>query len=121
MTSKAFYFAIVAFFVLIIVIVLVIENSRSAQCLRQDDALNESFVGIIDKVYLDSNHHNFETIEINESGKLYKSYILLFDKSGCFSHLRKGDSVVKISKSLDLEIFRNDVQLRFKLDYDCNE
>lgn len=97
------------------------NNTRSAQCLRQDKAFKEELVGVLKRKYLDKANHAYETIEISMVGTSRQTNFFLFEKSGAYDYLLPGDSIVKPSMSLRLEVVRSGISTSFDLWYGCEE
>jgi len=112
---------LVTFLTIVFVTIVLVNTSSNTQCLKQKEVSNEFINGEISKVYLDSTHHNYETIEIIVNGETRKNYFLLFEKSGLFSQLLPGDSIIKKEKSLEVSIIRDHETKKWTLDYGCKQ
>jgi len=107
------------FFTLLFIVIVFVGTSSNAQCLREEDATKEIINGKVIRVFLDSTNHSYETLDFVMDGEEKKSYIFLFEKSGCFKYLEPGDFIVKEPQSLVLKVFRNNKVEVFNLNYGC--
>jgi hypothetical protein len=101
--------------------IVIVVTSTNAQCSKEKEVAKQLLNGKVIKVYLDSTHHNYETIEMTMNGKIEKNYFLLFEKSGVFNYLLPGDSISKNEGSLELKVFGKKEKILKNLHYGCVE
>lgn len=106
-------------FSIIFVIIVVVSTSGNTQCIKQKEVSDELINGKVAKVFIDSTHHNYETVELIVDGETRRNYFLLFEKSGLYNHLLPGDSIFKKENSLELSIVRGYEKIQWTLDYGC--
>ncbi len=93
---------------------------NSSLCTDEDLAKKIELIGVIVSKYRDKNHHDNKAIGIiNEEGVITQSTFLVNDRSGVYEYILPGDSIVKPSGRLDLNLYRNDSFKIFYLDYGC--
>jgi hypothetical protein len=96
------------------------ETRKSNLCNKEESARKEDLVGIVLEKYNDLKNHYNPTLEIESvNGETHKTVLLLNDRSGCFDYILVGDSIIKPTGSLEVNIYRNDSLKVFYLDYGC--
>ena len=75
-----------------------------------------SFKGKLDSKYIDKNDHLRSKIKI-VSGDKTIIYDLENDKSGLFEHVQNGDSVIKLSNSLNVRVSNSNNDTIFVLKF----
>lgn len=113
--------ALLVFITIVFGTILIINTTDNTPCSKQKDVSNELINGKISKVYLDSTHHNYETIELIVDGQINKNYFLLFEKSGLYNYVLPGDSIFKNTGSLQVNVIRGTEKQIWTLDYNCIE
>jgi hypothetical protein len=119
MDNKLILSIIKSFLILLFIVIVLINTSRNVQCSKEEEATKMIIKGKVIRAFLDSTHHSYETLDFVMDGEEKRSYIFLFEKSGCFEYLEPGDSITKEPQSLVLKVFRNNRVEVFNLNYGC--
>lgn len=77
--------------------------------------------GIVTKKYIDNANHAYETIEIDNNGKLRTIQNWVIFQNGNFEQIEIGDSIVKELGVVNLKLYRQDVEIELVVDYGCDE
>lgn len=118
-TRSILVFVVIAFVILIIkpFKYMDFESSRQSNFCRQEKrALGLSIDGKVLKKYIDSENHNYETIEVQTENGIRKTWFLVLEQGGVFKKIKIGDIITK--EKGELKIAVNDAS--YDLNYNCN-
>jgi hypothetical protein len=87
------------------------------KCNSKNEMLEQSFDGVILYKGKNKENHNFETIYLDEQGRI-REVITVNEKSGFFKIVSKGDNIKKLTNELKVRIIREDTIIH-SLNYDC--
>ena len=91
------------------------------RCKDEKFAKEQEFAGILNEKYRNKWMSNIKTIEISSDTSTFKSTFMRNDVSGIFDKLNIGDSLIKKSGNLNVQVYRDDNLLFEKaLVYNCN-
>ena len=84
--------------------------------------LFQEFDGVVEKVFVDEDNHQYKTVLIREKTET-KKMLLDFDASPLFSILKRGDSLQKNLNQLDVKIKRKgkDTIINFEFVFNPNK
>ena len=97
----------------------VLSVSQKNMCKAKTKALNVEFSGVLIRKYEDSSDHFKRKVEISSDEGIYKSSFLASEVSGFYEEILAGDSLIKGKNSLDVKVFRGNIQQSYFLDYIC--
>ena len=93
----------------------------SSMCRKAKRVYDTELHGNVSEKYLDKYNHMSETIKIVSEADSKVSTILASEQSGVYQLLKVGDSIIKRSGELEIEIVRNGNMKTYRLDYMCDE
>jgi hypothetical protein len=76
-----------------------------------------AFNGVVLGKYIDTKNHNYKTCLILAAHDTIK-VLLDFDRSGLYSYLNEGDSIMKSSGNSKIIVIRNNISKEFVLRYE---
>jgi hypothetical protein len=106
---------LIGYLILIIIVIFLVKLNKQygndqIKNYYQKLALN----GIVSKKYVDKKQHNYPILEI-QSNEGIQEVNLCNDNSGLFDYVQESDSVVKIEGTLNVIVFRNNIETTFIL------
>ena len=93
-------------------------------CNDEEAVRMEYWGGVVSRKFLDSENHNYKTLEIKErANNRSRTFRLILsnDKSGLYPYVSEGDSIVKQSGSLAAKVIHDTVEREFIIDLGCAE
>lgn len=103
----------------IIVFISIAKRTSIKDCISQENFLKTTkYKGIISGKYENANKHYLPTLEIKE-GNQKKVFESFRDISGIYDFAQIGDSIIKDSGTLKIEIIRNNKGNNFIIDLNC--
>jgi len=118
-----YYHYLLSALLLAFIIYIVNSNVPSNQeilCNNLKKKINLNTTGIISDKYYDNKNHGLPMVHVRTyHGE--QVFDLTYDQSGLFEFIKEGDSIEKKYGSLEVKIWRGQVQYLFKIDHnvDC--
>lgn len=84
--------------------------------ISEDETLKLNLKGKLDSKYLDTNYHNRPCLKIKDREKIIV-YDIATDESGLFEYIQKGDSIIKLSNSLNVRVSNSQKDTIFVLKF----
>ena len=88
------------------------------ECYTQRLVNRMEFQGTVDSTYIDRSNNSYETISYHNDTRDY--VIPRGDISGFFHNVKKGDRLMKTTKSNIVQVIRDKDTILYSIDYDCD-
>lgn len=82
----------------------------------EHETLNLNFKGKLESKYIDNHNHNIPTLKIVVGEKIIV-YDIANDESGLFEYIQAGDSIIKLSNSLNVRVSNSQKDTIFVLKF----
>lgn len=109
--------------IIIFVIFLIIQgNPNRDLCLRQQEEFsNESYSGIVNKLFLDDKNHRAMSLEIRHNDSSFTKWLFgIQSMRELFSNTSPGDTIVKNEGENVIYIKSKDGVARYEIDLECD-
>jgi len=95
-------------------------HNVSVVCIEKNKAKGVVLNAVVERKYLDYSNHNYPTVEFRSLiDKRIKKVFFINERSGFYTNIQPGDTIIKVSGSL--ELFSSNKALPDSLVYDCIE
>lgn len=102
------------------IIIFFIYHFKSPSIIRSEKINRDvllAFNGVVLDKYIDVINHNYKTCLIHANNDTIK-VLLDFDRSGLYSYINEGDSIIKRSGTPKIIVIRNNISKEFVLRYE---
>ena len=121
MNKKRIYLIILGILIMIVLALIILTYDKDLYknyaCIKHKEFFKEKWEGIVNEKYLDNSNHNAETIRLQSQ----INYVMFMDGSAFFKFIEKGDSIVKITNTDIINVYRNGNKYEFKIYFGCDE